>query len=180
MISVTQVLGTFADFSKVRPDVLAHAAKRGTEVHQACAAYAKGLWILALSAEAEPYFQSFRRWFDSMVEEVAAVEAELVDDVLGFKGHPDIIPRLKGDKLFSVIDYKTPAAKSRLWAAQLGAYKHLAEKAGYKIGRVATLRLKKDGSRALFDDYPLAAQDFEAFFHALQAARWFCGSQERR
>lgn len=173
MLSVTQVLSVFADFSRVKPEVLAHAAARGTEVHKACAAYAQGLWIPSLGDEAEPYFQSFKRWFDTMVEEVGPVEAEFIDEALGVKGHPDLPCLIRGDKLWTLIDLKTPATKSRLWAAQLGAYRHLMENAGYKIGRVASLRLKKDGSRAIFDEYPLAARDFEAFYHALQAARWF-------
>lgn len=173
--SVTRVLGVFADFSRIPPHVLNHAAARGTKVHAACSAIAKGLWCPPQEPEVQPYVDSFRRWFDRYVESVSAVEVELVDEKLGFCGHPDLICRIKGDKWdeLTVVDLKTPATKNRLWSAQLAAYRHLAETEIDPPKRTASLRLRKDGSRALFDEYEDQARDLAAFLSALNAVRWF-------
>lgn len=173
--TVTQVLSPFADFSGIRPEVLAHAAERGTRVHQACAAIARGLWTVPPDDECRGYVQSFRGWFEQAVDEVVLVEAELVDEALGFKGHPDLICRIRGDERPSLIDLKTPATKNRLWRAQLAAYRHLARIHGYDVDRTASLRLKKDGGHPIFDEYDPreSSQDFAAFLSALNAYRCF-------
>ena len=90
MLSVTQVLSPFFDASKIRPEVLAAASQRGTEVHQACAAYARSLPVF-LSDSAAPYFDSFRNWFDKYVKRALFVEAEFSDPhIYGIVGHVDL------------------------------------------------------------------------------------------
>lgn len=168
--SVTQVLGKYMDWSAVNPDVLDAAADRGTRVHTYCATYAKGLFAV-VPAGCDGYCRSFRAWFDDMVVEVVAVEVELEDPVQGYKGHPDLIAVLRGDKKPSLLDLKTPLAESKLWPAQVAAYKHLAKK--YDVQRVASVRLRSDGSRALFNEYTSSAQDLRAFFCALYAHKYF-------
>ncbi len=173
--SVTQVLSPFSDFSGVRPEVLEHAAARGTKVHAVCAAYAQGLWVPKLDPEVQPYFDSFRRWFDAMVDgEANGVELEVISKAHGYVGHLDLAVSIRGDEGVSIIDIKTPATKNRLWSAQLAAYRVAYEEHwGRAAIRVASLRLKKDGSRAIFDEYTTSAQDFAAFLSALNAYRWF-------
>ncbi len=171
--SVTEVLGVFADFSQVPEDVLAHAAARGTRVHAACAAILEGLWAPPPEPEWAGYVESFRAWLP-VVAEVVLVEAELVDEAIGYCGHPDLICRLRGDRGLTVVDLKTPAVKSKLWAAQLAAYKRLAEANGHApIDRVGTLRLKANGSPPIFDEFQHSERDFAAFLSALNAYRWF-------
>lgn len=174
--SVTKVMGPFADFSKVPKAVLAHAAARGTRVHAACAAIAQGVFVLPPGDEEAPYVESFQRWFDAAVVEVVASEVELVDEDLGFCGHPDLIVRIEGDKGLSLPDIKTPATKNKLWRCQLAAYRHLAETNGYHpIDRIFSLRLKKDGGRAIVDEYDKHPNDFQGFLAALSAYRYFNG-----
>jgi len=172
--SVTQVLGVYADFSRIKPEVLAHAAARGTAVHAACAAHAQGLWVPDLEPELTGYFQSFARWFDAMVVDVVGVELEVAHKALGYQGHLDLAVMLKGGHGVTIIDLKTPATKNRLWAAQLAAYKEAFNACHVlTVQRVASLRLKRDGSPAIFDEYTNSHQDFAAFVAALTAYKWF-------
>lgn len=172
--SVTTVLSPFADFSRVRPEVLEHAAQRGTKVHALCEAYAQGLWIPRIDEECAGYFDSFKRWFDATVVEVLAQEVELVDEQKGYMGHPDMICRIKGDNDAVMIDLKTPAAQSPAWRLQLAAYWRLGTLAGYPITRSGSLRLKKDGSRAIFNEYTGShAHDLNVFLNCLAAWKYF-------
>ena len=173
MPSVTRALNPFADFSGIPPAVLAHAAERGTKVHAICAALAQGLWAPDIPEECAGYVESFQGWFESRVEAVAGCEIELVDEAIGFEGHPDLICRLKGDERLTLVDLKTPATKNRLWVAQLAAYRHLARLAGFDIDRVGSLRLKKNGAPPIFDEYQHSERYFAAFTSALNAYKFF-------
>jgi len=172
--SVTQAISGFADFSMVPPITLQLAAARGTRVHSACTAHALGLWCPPLPADEQGYLDSFVKWFDLAVAEVAWCEKELIDEGLGFRGHPDLLCKVKGDTKLTLIDLKTPAAKLKAWRAQLAGYWHLCESNGYgPIGRVASLRLKPKGGMPIFDDYGLDTVDLNALIQAVQAWRYF-------
>jgi hypothetical protein len=170
--TVTRILALWADFSGVAPDVLENAARRGTAVHRVCGCLAQGLWFPEPQEDCAGYVESFLTWFP-VVESVILSEGELVDKALGYRGHPDLICRIRGDKALALVDFKTPATKSPLWRAQLAAYKRLAEIGGYPVKRVGTLRLKKDGSRPIFDEYTDSATDLAGFVAALNAHRYF-------
>lgn len=168
--TVTQILGVYADFSQVKPDVLEAACDRGTAVHRYCHLYAVGEYAM-VPVGFEGYCSSFRTWFDEMVVEVIAAEVELIDPILGYVGHPDLIAVLKGDKQPTVTDYKTPTTHGKLWAAQCAAYMKLAER--WNPCRCASVRLRADGGRALFKDYSTSDQDFQAFKLALWSYQYF-------
>jgi len=173
--TVTQVLGVYADFSRVPEQVLAHAAARGTAVHRACAAIAQSLWLPQPSEEILPYIASFKHWWP-LVQEVYAVEQELVDPVYGYRGHPDLIIRLAGEDFARVVDLKTPVTKNPLWAAQIAAYINLAKQVippGMEIKRSGTLRLSPQGKAPKYDEYQESATDFHAFVCALTAYKFF-------
>ena len=149
------------------------AAARGTMVHRICAAIILGLWVMHIPDECLGYVDSFRLWLPA-VADVVLVEAELIDDELGFLGHPDLIVRMKGDSGLSVCDLKTPVVLNRLWKAQLAAYRHLAEHNGYgPIERVFSLRLSPEGRMPKLDEYFSVNNDFAAFLSALNAYRYF-------
>jgi hypothetical protein len=171
---VTEVLSPYQDFSMIREDVLMRAAERGTEVHQACSAYALGAWVRPLKADAQGYFDSFKRWFDHYVEHVYFTEKELIDRDLGFYGHPDFY-LLLSDKSRMVVDIKTPASEAVTWKAQISAYQHLVEKNVGANGNIhsMSLRLMKDGGVARGNVYQYSADDFAAFLSALNAYRYF-------
>ena len=168
MVSVTTALSPFNDFSQVPPDRLAAAAQRGTEVHQACAAYAKGLPVFQLSN----YFDSFRHWFDRYVKRALFVEAEFSDpSVYGIIGHVDLVAELTDGRVV-VVDYKTPVAESATWRAQLAAYCYLCKPVVGEVGGMA-LMLSPDGGAARAIHYKNTASDFAAFLAALSAYRYF-------
>lgn len=172
--SVTQVLGLFADFSRIPEATLAAAAERGTRVHAACAMLAQGLWMPYQEPEIALYVESFGVWMDQAVDEVLDVELKVTDYANGYCGHLDLAVIMRGDTLPSIIDLKTPVTKNRLWSAQLAAYRHAYQvQTGSIVSRVASLRLKKDEGPAIFDEYHESARDFAAFLAALNAYRWF-------
>lgn len=130
--------------------------EKGNRVHRACAGIAKGLWIPRLALYQE-YIDSFRNWFEEMVEEVVLVEGggqPLVSHEFGFKGTPDFIGKLKGDIGLTIVDWKTTQSASvlmqKLWRLRIsGGYRILAEANGYKpIGRAFALILDADGGPA--------------------------------
>ena len=170
--SVTRILKPYANFGMVRPDVLEHAANRGKRVHESCHAYAAGMFMRKLDAEVEPYFQSFKLWFDSTVEEVIGTELELKSS-LGFCGHPDLVAILKGDQTATVVDYKTPLSESKTWRPQLAAYHRLVNESGINAKRCLSVRLRKNGGPALVTEYETDAEDWAAFLNALYAWNYF-------
>ena len=171
--SVTEVLQPWSDdFSRIPPAVLQAAADRGTAVHNACAAYSSGLPVFGLKPEAEPYFNSFRRWFDHVVDEVLLCEERLTDDDFGYHGEPDSLIKSKHQVI--LVDFKTPATKTKTWRVQLAAYKNLVEKyKGVKVDRVGSLRLSPEGKTPKMDYYEYQAQDYNIILSALNTYRFF-------
>ena len=170
MISVTTALSPFNDFSQVPPDRLAAAAARGTAVHQACAAYARGLPVFETSGYL--YFQSFKNWFDKYVKRALFVESEFSDpSVYGIIGHVDLVAELTDGRIV-VVDYKTPVAESATWRAQLACYCYLVKPVVGEVGGMA-LMLSPDGGAARAIHYKNTASDFAAFLAALSAYRYF-------
>lgn len=172
--SVTQVISPWSDFSMIPEKVLEVAAARGTLAHAVCLAYAQGLPSFGIDESVQGYFDSFRRWFDHVVDEVLLVEERLVDPDFGFSGQPDIIVKAKhGEILFP--DLKTPAAKSKSWRLQIAAYRHLAEKVkGITPDRCGSLRLNKEGKTPTMDWYEGSyPQDMRRFLMAVELHRFF-------
>jgi hypothetical protein len=173
-LSVTRVLAPFTGLDTVRPGVLEAACRRGTAVHTACLLHAQGIFVLDPEPEWQGLVESFRLWFGRHVDEVLAVEPELVHPKLHYVGHPDLILKLRYEEAPAICDLKTSRAKGRTWCGQLAAYKQLALANGFpRIGRTFSLRLKQDGGMPLADDYTYQDRDFAAFVSALTAVRYF-------
>jgi len=171
MLSVTQVLSPFNDFSQVPPDRLAYATQRGTDVHAACAACARNLPVFASNGSA-PYFESFRNWFDKYVKRALFVEAEFSDPTCyGIIGHVDLVAELVDGRVV-VVDYKTPVAESRLWKSQLAAYVYLVKPVVGPADAMA-LMLSPEGKNVQAISYKNTASDFANFIAALQCYRAF-------
>ncbi len=177
IFSVTEVLRPFADFSNVPQAALEAAAERGRRIHAAAAARLSGVFqVTPLEPGDEGYIRSLDAWVKEMVRDVIDVEPELVDEALGFKGHPDLVCRLvSGD--VAVVDYKTPAVESPTWRAQLAAYRHLVSKAyagrGVRSPLALALMLRADGGMPKAIIYRSSDRDFQAFLAALTAYRYF-------
>ena len=79
----------------------------------------------------------------------------LLSRIFGFRGTPDFIGLLTGEKNLSIVDWKTSVSIQQAWQLQVsGAYRILAEENGYKpIERCLSLRLDKNGGQAKPKDY---------------------------
>lgn len=175
--SVTQVLGLFADWDKIPPLVLAHAAARGTKVHKICTSLALGMPMFApIPDECAGFVESWQRWFEH-VEEVHALEERLYHPIMGYHGQPDIICRMRGEDSFVVVDYKTPAQPQKTWTGQGAAYLALCRVnyAGLPMSRSFTLRLSKTGGQAIVDEHTDHDRYYAAFISALTAWKFFKG-----
>jgi hypothetical protein len=145
---------------------------RGNMVHHNIANIARGLWVPNLQDGYQGYIDSFRKWFDATVEEVSLVENRLKDPDHGYAGTPDIICRIKGDSLCSLIDYKTGATHSPTWELQMSAYWRLATCNKYKIGRSFSLRLNPEGKMPVIREYLHSEEYFSVFLSALNVHRF--------
>lgn len=178
IFSVTEVLRPFADFSNVPQKTLEEAAARGRRVHAAAAARLSDVFqVTPLEPGDEGYLQSLEAWIEEMVRDVIDVEPELVDETLGYKGHPDLICRLVSGA-GAVVDYKTPAVESPTWKSQIAAYRHLSSKSYRHLGHMlrplaVALMLRPDGGMPKAVIYPSSDRDFQAFLAALTAYRYF-------
>jgi len=177
--SSTTVLNPYTDFSRIHPEVLRHAAERGSKIHSAIASHLLGLWVMPLDDEAQPRFDSFRRWADLMVDRVLIVEKELSCDCFGYHGHPDAALILKGEKGATVADWKSPIIESKTWKGQISSYWHLVDKhgdlpEGIKVTRCCAIMLHPEGKTAKMVDYTdTYHQYFAAFLGALTAYKHF-------
>jgi hypothetical protein len=173
--SVTEIIEPWVDFSKVPPATLKAAGERGTAVHEACALYAQGIPVLSIPPEISGYVESYKRWFDQLIDEVILVEERLFDYAIGYNGQLDLVARTKGCEVW-LVDLKSPVTLSKSWRVQLSAYKNLYERMGEKIDRSGTLRLRSDGKIPKMDWYEGgAAKDFNIFLSALNCHRFYKG-----
>lgn len=176
--SVTQVLSPFGDFSRVSPAVLEAAAERGIAVHRLCVGVARRLFV-HVPPELSGYVASFKTWWP-VVEELISAEEEMIEPRLGYVGHPDLVVRIRGDVGLTVVDLKTPVVLGKIWACQLAAYSRLvrAKYAHILVGpiRILSLRLRRDGSRPITNEFTdKQGRHFAAFCAALSAWRYFYG-----
>jgi hypothetical protein len=178
MISVTQALSPFNDFSQVPPAILEEAKARGTMAHALFASYALGLWVLSVPENCAGYFDSFRRWYDDTVAEVVAVEKRITHPVHHFSGQLDLLCVIKGDAGLILLDHKTPLALQKSWRVQCAAYKKLADLEYQNIIRTGSLRLSREGKQAKLEEYSgTVERDFGIFLNCLSAYKFFKGGK---
>lgn len=172
MPSVTEVLQPWSDFSGIPAAVLAAAAARGTAVHDVCATIARGLPVMNQPHETAGYVDSYRRWFDLMVDEALFVETRLVDVDFGYTGEPDLVIRSKAQEVI-LIDNKTPIQLVKSWQLQCAGYFNLVSKQGITPARSGSLRLDPNGGIAKMQYYDNSMADFNLFLQCLNIFRFF-------
>lgn len=171
---ISQVGQHWLNFDSVPQDRLEFAKERGSDFHRLAALHAKKLWIDDITDSCVGFFKSFQEWFEAVVAEAVLVEKTLVHPVLPYKGTPDIILRIKGDQLLTLMDYKTPRVHSLGWCLQLAAYRELAIANGYPVRRVASIQPHPDGGSAKFAEYTKnLTHDFLVFRSMLTIWRFF-------
>lgn len=147
---VTKVLYPFSGLSKLNPDIVAHAAQRGTKVHKICEGIIQGLGELAVEEETRGYVESFKLWWQKG-HKVVVVEKRFWDDDLHLTGQVDLI--LETEKGLTIVDLKTSSRPSPTWKAQGCAYAYLAKKSGYDVKSICFLHLNKSGKEAKIYEY---------------------------
>ncbi len=172
MPSVTEVLNPWSDFSRIPAAVLEAAAARGTAVHDVCATIARGLPVMNQPPETIGYVDSYKRWFDLMVDEVLFVETRLVDFDFGYTGEPDLVIRAKNQEVI-LIDNKTPVQLVKSWQLQCAGYFNLVSKQGITPARSGSLRLDHNGGIAKMQYYDSSLNDLNLFLQALNLYRFF-------
>ena len=172
-VRVSEALGLYADFSKVKPDVLYFATERGTRVHSLCASYAQDVWIPEVPEYCKGYFDSFTGWFDKHVVRVFYVEERFYNHKFFYTGQPDIIVEMRTEGIV-LIDNKTPQGKEfeHLWRGAIAAYQNL-EIPDIEIVKGGSLQFNPHGKSARMKWYDESAADFAQFLHALSAYRFF-------
>jgi len=175
-VRVSEALNSYADFSKVKPDVLWFATERGTKVHALCAAYAQNIWIPEVPEHCKGYFDSFTSWFDKHVVRVFYVEERFYNHKFFYTGQPDIILEMRSEGIM-LIDNKTPQGNAfeRIWRVQIAAYLNLEIPNVFKmpLDKAGSLQLDPKGKSARMKWYDESAKDFAQFLHALSAYRFF-------
>lgn len=167
----TEIISPWTDFSKIPEATLQFAAERGSAVHEYCARIAKGEFLVSIAMECALYVVSFRRWFDSQVDEVILSEERLTDPTLGYTGQIDLLVRLK-EGVVVLVDLKTPVTSVQTWKMQLAAYRNLVIKAGYLPERCGSLQLSPEGKAPRMRWYEDRATDLNAFLSALNVYRY--------
>lgn len=158
---VTTVLYPFSGLEKLDPEVVAHAADRGTRVHKICEAIIQGLGELGIDDETRPYVESFKQWWEKG-HEVVEMEKRFWCDELRITGQVDLI--IKTPDGLAILDLKTSSSPSKTWPAQGAAYAYLAKNAGYEIKKIYFLHLLKTGKEARVHEYPVDDSFFFAIF----------------
>jgi len=168
---VTEIISPYVDTRWFLPE----HKERGRLIHNVCNIYFETKWIPPYEEKFQFYIDSYIRWFEIFTPEKIAGETEMYDHELKFKGIPDFVGKIKGSDEIGIIDWKTSQQTYKHWILQLAAYKHLVEHTlKLKIKWIATLRLKKDGSNALFNDW--SDREYKAttlFLNALELYKYF-------
>lgn len=170
--SVTQIISPYIDFSAIRPDVLQRACERGTIIHEAAAEYLRGGFPLC-PKEHCGYFDSFQRWADVMIQDCVLIEKRITGLIRGYTGQVDLLARLKGDEGLTLIDFKTSATGQKSWRVQLAAYRTLVVDEWAPVGRMMSIRFKKDGKAPIVDEYTTYARDMGIFNGLLNSWNYF-------
>lgn len=171
---VSSVLEAHTGFHSIQKDVLENAADRGSRVHAFCELYAKGMLFMEVDTDCVPYFESFKAWFDSVVEKVEFTEKRLFCDDLRITGQVDMLCYLKGDKHPTLIDLKTPQTASKTWRLQLAAYKYLLDVNDIAHSKAFILQLSKQSKTAKIHDFSKTeSEDLIIFKKALDVHTYF-------
>ncbi len=156
-LRVTSVLYPFSGLDKINPQVLAHAANRGTKVHKICEGIISGLGEHGIDEETQGYVDSFKLWWEQG-HNVVVMEKRFWCDILKITGQVDLI--LNTPEGLAILDLKTSSKPSKTWQAQGCAYAYLAIEAGYDIKKIYFLHLNKFGKEPKIYEYPIDASFF--------------------
>lgn len=163
--SVTQVLASLNDFSMIRPEVLQHAADRGTAVHRAVELFcADNLEEDSLCDEIKPYFAAFKQFYGEKQPKIISSEQLVCNTRKQYGGKMDLVIEMPDMWL---VDIKCTAQVSKTAGIQLVAYRHAYLEMNPVVQHMpkrATLWLQKTGKyQFLVHPEEQADRDWELF-----------------
>lgn len=168
-------MSPYNDFSKVPPQTLENAQRRGSLTHDFCELHALGLLIEPIPDEIKGYFESFENWFDTYVDTVINTEERLYHEEYLLTGQYDMLCTLKGaPNDLVLIDYKTCYLYSKTWQVQTRAYTMMLERTRslHDIRRIA-LKLDKDGNFPKLSEFTDDDLDEKLFLYHLHLHRFY-------
>jgi len=169
---ITTILAPFSGLDKVPMHILAHAAARGTKVHEICEGISRGLGEIGTDDETQGYVESFKKWW-GLGHEIVDIERRFWDDDLKLTGQVDFI--IKTEDGLAIVDLKTSSRFSPTWPVQGAAYAYLANLSGYDIKRIHFLHLHKLGKNPHIFEY---APNESLLFSVLQTWEHFFRPQD--
>lgn len=174
---VTSILGLVHSFDGIAPEVLAHAAERGTAVHRACwilEADPSGLAWETVHPEVVPYVRAYEAARRALRWQAIESERLVVSQRYGYAGRADLIVTGIGRELLTVLDIKTgqphPAHALQV-AAYAEAYREQTQ-TRKAIGR-RILYLTASGAYRL-EEIPASqhTNDFTTFLACVMVHQW--------
>lgn len=159
-VRVTTILYPFSGLQNIDPEIVAHAAERGTKVHKICEGIVQGIGEIGVDDETKGYVESFKKWWEKG-HDVVLLEERFWDDELHITGQVDFI--INTAEGLAVVDLKTSSQPSPTWEAQGAGYAFLARKSGYDIKKIFFIHLNKYGREAKVYEYRVD----DSFFFAI-------------
>lgn len=148
-------------------EIMNKAGEFGTLIHTQCAKIAEGKAIRVHPENTDLMIGAAKEWFDIAIEKVLGTEVTVWNKDYLWAGTADLVAILRGDKLPSVIDWKTgqPGDHTRL---QLAGYRGALESHGIKTQRSIAVYLDKrvKGKRHVVE-HKNHHKDFKAWMNAL-------------
>lgn|SRR5690606_19103913 len=168
------MLYPFSGLKHIYPEIVAHAAARGTKVHKICEGIVLDLGEIGVDDETSGYVESFKKWYNDQAD-IIEIEKRFWDDDLQITGQIDFIANTSEGT--AVIDLKTSYNPSKTWPIQGAAYAYLAKKAAYNIKKIYFIHLNKYGKSPHLYEYPV---DDELFLSVLRTYNHFYHKCERK
>lgn len=174
--SATQILASqgLVNYSMVKPDVLAHAATRGTNVHLCTAEYDREGWCDEdwMTEEERGYYQAWLRFLRESGAKILTIEERMIASIAGIElgGTPDRVILLNGR--LTVCDLKCCRTAMAAWKLQTALYEMMLS----GMSRCGTyqrisVQLFPDGRYAV-RTYNNAIEDTNGAIAALILATW--------
>lgn len=175
-ISVTQALSIAGlyDFSRVPPDVMAHAQLRGRLVHDATALIDKGesLDDFEIPEECQPRIDAWLSFCKELkyIPDVDWIEVPLIVELFGHRVGmtPDSVGTIEG--VLTVVERKAVVSKHPAWRLQTAGYATGLRRVGLQIRQRLAVQLLPTGKYRL--DAHENDSDYQAFGDCYRMAAW--------
>lgn len=167
-------------YGSIDTDILAKAAKRGTEVHAAIENYIK-FGITDITPEHQGYFNAFLNWYKAHNVKAYGTEIRLYHKLLQYAGTADMLANVDGG-FDTLIDFKTSSqVHEKLCAVQLEAYERalVSHDNNIDFGEKQIIHLRSDGSYSVYRFNSMNTRHWKIFNELLDLRQFMlCGGAD--